>query len=200
MAQGGRPETSCGQGSWPVHRTRRSSHNIDRLRSTFSRKRPRREPESSRRPRRCVRRESTSRLPAGSTAHPVICRCTGIVQATRDAIPRASRARDGPVHAKHCCCSLAQSMLSAVRDGEGAETWGGARRARRRLSEGRVGWLCSAACRLGGGRSRRPSPARIWTAIRHVGVRHPSESAWTNDAPGTPVRVGMSGLLDRRTQ
>ena len=37
---------------------------------------------------------------------------------------------------------------------------------------------CSAVCRRGSKRSHGPSPARIWTAIRHVGVRHPSESGW----------------------
>ena len=48
--------------------------------------------------------------------------------------------------------------------GEDAEMRGGAERAQRRLSEVRVGWLCSAACRLGIGRSRGQSSARIWTA------------------------------------
>ena len=40
----------------------------------------------------------------------------------------------------------------------------GAERAERRLSEERVGWLCSAAYRLGIGRSQGQSSARIWTA------------------------------------
>ena len=80
----------------------------------------------------------------------------------------------------------------------------GARRAQRRLSKQRIWWLCPAACRLDSGtgrsRSRRPSPAKIWTA--------PGTSAYAirvsldgkNDAPWTPVRVGMSGLLGGGTQ
>ena len=42
MAQGGRPDTSCGQGSWPTHRTRRFSHNINGSTITLALERPRR--------------------------------------------------------------------------------------------------------------------------------------------------------------
>ena len=62
--------------------------------------------------------------------------------------------------------------------------------------------LWSAACRLGagGGRLRRPSSARIWTApgtwafIIRVSLRG------KNDALGTPLRIVMSDLLDGGTQ
>ena len=106
------------------------------------------------------------------------CRCTGIMPAMDDdyMYPRSPLVQSGPDHAGHCCCSLAPS--SAFREGEGAEVRGGAGRALRRLSEQRVWWLWPTACRRGSGRPRGPSPARIWTAIRHVGVRHPSESGW----------------------
>ena len=110
MAQGGRPETSCGQDSWPVHRTRRYSHNIDRLRCTLSRKRPRREPGSSRRPRRGVRRESTPRLPTSPTAQTMSSRCMAIIPMIDAAYSRSPPVQSGPGHAEHCCCSFALRM------------------------------------------------------------------------------------------
>jgi hypothetical protein len=83
----------------------------------------------------------------------VSCCCTSIMPATDADIPRARSVQSRPGHAEHCCCSLRLAVLPVT--GEDAEMRGGARRAQRRLSEERVGWACSAACRLGIGRPRR---------------------------------------------
>ena len=55
--------------------------------------------------------------------------------------------------------------------------------------------LCSAACCLGSGRSRRPSSARIWSAIRHVGgvrLQNVNQAASSAVSPQTSLHVGFS--------
>ena len=76
---------------------------------------------------------------------------------------------------------------------------GGARRAHRRLSEGRAVVLCSAACDAvsadGSGRSRRPSSARIWSAIPHVGsvrLQHVNQAAGIAVSPRTSLHIGFA--------
>ena len=126
------------------------------------------------------------------------CRCTGIMPATDADIPRARTVQSRHGHVSTAAAAYACVMLPVT--GEDAEMRGGAERAQRRLSEVRVGWLCSAACRLGIGRSRGQSSARIWTAPGTsacvVRVSLPGQ----NDAAGTQARVGIAPVRDGRTQ
>ena len=102
--------------------------------------------------------------------------CTSIMPAMGADIPRARSVQSCSSHAEHCWCSVRLAVLPVT--GEDAQMRGGAERAQRRLSEMRVGWPCSAACRLGIAKSRGQSSARFWVTIWHVGVHHPCHGSW----------------------
>ena len=128
----------------------------------------------------------------------VSCCCTSIMPATDADIPRARTVQSRHGHAEHCCCSLRLAVLPVT--GEDAQMRVGAERAERRLSEERVEWLCSAAYRLGIGRSQGQSSARIWTAAGTSACVIRVSLPVLNDAPGTQARVGTPGLIGGRTQ
>ena len=113
--------------------------------------------------------------------------------ATDADIPRARSVQSRPAHAEHCWCSLRLAVLPVT--GEDAEMRGGAGRAQRRLSEERVGWVCSAACRRRRRAAGGTSDTLIQVWIQHgvdVHLQHVSELRTSAVSPRTSLHIGFS--------